>query len=111
MPEDWPYLSRQVRSAKQMRLTLIERLGSKCERCGNDNVDVLEFDHRYGRDWEPRKTSYYSRMVRYRREIEQGGGLIRLLCGKCNLAERKTNDNGRHVKTSAVVELTDNIPF
>ena len=50
-------------------------------------------------------------MNRYKREHELGQ--LRLLCGPCNLAERKTNDNGAFIPTihASLVPLTADIPF
>ena len=90
--------------AKKVRAELIAKLGGGCARCGEANEEKLEFDHIHGRDYYPRDLSYLQRLNRYAQEAE--AGLIRLLCKECNLAVRKTADNGRHIPTNAVVPRT-----
>lgn len=95
---------KQTLSVRRSRAALIEKLGAVCKRCGEANTDKLEFDHINGRDYEPCKLSSSSRMARYKREAERGE--LRLLCGDCNKAVRKTNDNGQFVPTASTVEKT-----
>ena len=47
---------------------LKEQLGGKCALCPEADPEKLEFDHPYGRDWEPCKLSSGSRIARYKRE-------------------------------------------
>jgi hypothetical protein len=92
-----------------MWAALIEKLGGKCELCPEDDPAKLEFDHKNGRDYDVSKLSSTARLARYAREAEKGEG--RLLCGPCNLRERKRDDNGNCVPTIAVIEKTGEIPF
>jgi hypothetical protein len=84
---------------------------AKCALCPQDDPKELEFDHIHGRAYEVRKLSYSARMKRYERQAELK--LIRLLCGPCNLAERKRNDNGAHIRTehASLVPLTADLPY
>lgn len=95
--------------AQRIRARLLKVLGDKCDLCGS--VEDLEFDHKHGREYNPRDLSYSARMKRYERETELG--LIRLLCRKCNLKARHTDDNGHHIRTehAGLVPLTKNLPF
>ena len=94
---------------KRIREFLILELGGKCEKCGQGNWSVLEFDHINGRDYEPSKLSSGARILRYREEVATG--LIRLLCGPCNKGERVRLENGMFGKTGTKVEKTAEMPF
>lgn len=61
------------------RLAVIEKLGGKCVRCGEDDPDVLQID-------EHDKTLTWSQ--RYQAILD--GKVFRLLCVKCNWKKRKT---------------------
>lgn len=77
---------------------LILILGGRCAECGRKDRIVrfrkgphsskrrrghlLEINHKFGRDWEPRKTSRWQRAIIYRREAAEG--LLNLLCRSCN---------------------------
>jgi hypothetical protein len=100
---------RQTLYARRVKAELIEMLGGKCELCPQDDPKVLEFDHILGRDYKLHQLSFSARMARYKREAADG--LLRLLCGPCNLAERKTNDAGQHVATSSHIQKTADMPF
>lgn len=100
---------RQTLYARNLKAQLIQKLGGKCERCQQDDPEVLEFDHIHGRDYKVHELSFSARMARYKREAEDG--LLRLLCGPCNLAERKTNDAGQHVATISHIPKTADMPF
>ena len=111
MSTEYPSVHRSVAYAKKIRARLIAQLGGKCFRCGQEDPDKLEFDHIFGRDYDPRTLSYSARLKRYERESELG--LLRLACGDCNKAVRVANDNGQWVRTEHAdqVERTDDIPF
>ena len=74
-------------------------------------VAGLQFDHIEGARYRHNELSYLARMNRYKREQELG--LLRLLCGPCNLKERKANDNGQWIPTAhaSLVPLTENLPY
>lgn len=97
-------ISRQAVYCQRVRAELLEKLGGKCVKCGEDNQEELEFDHIYGRAYEARKLSSSARMARYKREA--AANKLRILCGDCNKAERKKNDAGAHVKTGELIPLT-----
>jgi hypothetical protein len=63
-----------------LRDALINDMGGRCEQCGT--AEKLEFNHKYGKCWEPRMICFYNRMLRYRREFEAGE--LNLLCKSCN---------------------------
>jgi 5-methylcytosine-specific restriction endonuclease McrA len=83
--------------ARKKRLELIEKLGGKCAICNEPDADKLEFDHLYGRPYNPNQLSLLARINRYMREAELG--LLRLLCGDCNRAVRVRGENGAYVRT------------
>ena len=111
MSTQYPALSRQTCYARALRAKLIEQLGGRCTLCPSADPEVLEFDHIRGRSYNPNQLSYSSRMKRYEREAE--AGLLRLLCGPCNKAQRATNDSGQWIRTehASLVPLTENLPF
>ena len=78
---------RQVNYANLRKAELIEALGSQCWACGS--IVPLHIDHPYGRDWQPRKVCFYSRVLRYWKEHLEGK--VRLLCKTCN-DSRRFND-------------------
>jgi 5-methylcytosine-specific restriction endonuclease McrA len=101
---------RQTIYAQRLKRELMELLGGKCELCSEDDPDKLEFDHVNGRDYVVSELSFSARLARYRREAEAKE--LRLLCGACNLGQRKKDDNGhRFVATAARIERTDKMPF
>ena len=95
--------------AKKIRAELVEKMGGVCVKCGA--VDNLQFDHIDGARWRHNELSYLARMNRYKREHELG--LLRLLCGDCNRAERKQDDRGRFIPTAhaSLVPLTADLPY
>lgn len=62
------------------REKLMEEMGGKCVGCGRMNL--LEFDHIFGITWVAASVSSHQRLIRYRKEWEDG--LLQLLCGPCN---------------------------
>ena len=104
---------KQRRYRRRVWQGIVEMLGGKCELCGEDEPEKLVFDHKKGRNYELHKLSSTARMTRYLREAQAGLG--RLLCERCNLKERRRNDNGAFVPTAADVNgevpHTDRIPF
>lgn len=98
---------RQTEYARRKRAALLVQLGNKCTDCGT--VEGLEFEHPQGRDWVVNMFSSSARMARYQREAD--AGLLSLLCGACNKAKRKRNDNEKFVPTNSNPPITDNIPF
>jgi hypothetical protein len=68
-----------------LKASLIHRLGGKCEICGS--TESLEFDHPNGRNWQPRDLSSYSRLLKYREELDADPKSLRLLCSTHNHKE------------------------
>ena len=99
--------------AREIRDRLRDALGMKCALCGETDQDKLQFDHIRGAHFVHNRLSYSARMKRYEREHELG--LIRLLCGDCNRAERRRDDSGRHIRTieavNGLIPLTPDMPF
>jgi hypothetical protein len=60
-------------------------MGGKCHRCGEADLDKLEFHHPLGRSYEPSSMSRWMRAVQYRRDWNTG--LLVLACVKCNRSE------------------------
>ena len=103
---------RQTIYARALRAKLIAILEGKCAICGaTEDETRLQFDHVTGALYKHNQLSYSARMKRYEREQELG--VLRLLCGPCNRAERKKNDNGQFIPTreAALVPLTADMPF
>jgi 5-methylcytosine-specific restriction endonuclease McrA len=61
-----------------LRLQLILDLGGKCKRCGNDDIDVLEFDHIVPL-WS--KNREYGNILR---EVKKFPERFQLLCANCH---------------------------
>ena len=88
---------RQVKSARVLKEKLFAFLGNKCALCSETDPSKLQVDHPNGRDWEPPKFSYYHRLLRYWFEAQQHK--VRLLCEKCNLAQRAQHPDGTFYPT------------
>lgn len=74
------------------KLELINFLGGRCIDCGEENPELLTFDHKRGyRDWEPSEVHATKRMRIYTEEAIQG--LIQLLCKHCNPAKGDSADS------------------
>lgn len=65
---------------RQRRRALIEKLGGKCAKCGEDTE--LEFHHKFGRTWISKEVNRRKRMKLYEEDFEQGK--LQLLCKKCH---------------------------
>jgi hypothetical protein len=64
------------------RALLVALLGGKCNWCGTDDVDKLEFHHTRERTWVARKCNRWTRLKRYREEAAAGQCVI--ACRSCN---------------------------
>lgn len=105
MPEEFRFMRRQsetfqekksrcVKSWRRRRALLKKKLGGKCAWCSARAK--LQFDHKYGRDWDPSKVNRWTRIARYWREAEEG--LIQMLCQTCNI----NKGNGREPEPEAL---------
>lgn len=68
-------------SKRRMRLYLLEKFGGKCVNCGNEDLDILEFDHINNDGYLYRQKETYS-------FIERNPSLFQLLCPNCNKKKR-----------------------
>lgn len=111
MSQEFPNLSDTTQRAKKKRAALIEKMGGKCVKCGEDDPCLLQFDHIFGRNYNPNQLSYLCRMNRNAREFE--AGLVRLLCEDCNLKERVKHENGNFARTqhAGQVKRTAEMPY
>lgn len=71
---------RRAENAKLIRWWLWDTMGRVCARCGLRHS--LEFDHPFGRNWQPRKLNCYARARAYLMDWAEGN--LRLLCRSCN---------------------------
>lgn len=83
--------AQRAKNCRKRRHALMEKLGGKCLDCGENDFDLLEFDHVFDHDWDPVKTSRWRRIVIYEREAAQGK--IELRCSFCNKAKGKPGWN------------------
>lgn len=67
---------------KHRKLRLIAKLGGKCVVCGESDVSLLEFHHKYGKNWTSNQVWSNQRIRIYEQEAEKG--LIELLCDDCH---------------------------
>lgn len=74
--------------AERRKAALIDFLGGQCVECGS--ATNLHFDHKDGRDWEPREVHYTKRLRIYTEEAIEGK--IQLLCGFCNSSKADACD-------------------
>ena len=73
---------------KELRLTIIKKLGGKCVRCGFQDYRALQVDHKEGgghRTWQETRSPerYYKNILE---NLESGN--YQLLCANCNLIKR-----------------------
>jgi hypothetical protein len=78
---------------QQIRAELVRVLGSKCCKCGMDDVRCLQVDHVHGKGIQEIKAKGYYRMyLDALTEINNGDfGNYQLLCANCNWIKRHTN--------------------
>ena len=67
---------------RRRRRALLERLGGRCERCGSEDLDRLQFHHvENGHDTHGQ--GGWNALIRVEREVEEGVR-IELLCKECH---------------------------
>lgn len=79
-PKRKSYAIAQSRRLAERRQMLMNLIGAKCEKCGS--LESLEFDHPYGREYQPREIARSKRLRLYREDYEAGN--LRVLCSHCN---------------------------
>lgn len=72
---------RRYERARHWYTELVDLLGGHCELCGS--CDDLAVDHMDGRDYQPRRLSFFHRTILYWMELFDGVRL-RILCRACN---------------------------
>lgn len=71
----------------RIREMLLQIYGHHCARCGCDLRGIpWEVNHKWPRDYQPRKLDFYGRNLRYFKEAQRG--LIEPCCPECNSAYR-----------------------
>lgn len=81
MASRWHILYRATCEKIQARReALIQRMGSRCERCGS--TSKLEFNHTHPRTWEASAVNRLRRIELY--EQDYANGHLNLLCQRCN---------------------------
>jgi len=89
---------RQKRIHTRRREAIFVLLGGKyCVGCGETDEDVLQFDHKRGRDWDINSVSSTTRLKNYLYEAIDGR--LQVLCISCNSSKNRPN------------EIPDNTPF
>jgi len=98
---------RQRSSGTKMRLLIIERLsGTKCKRCGFDDVRALQLDHIKGDGMKDRKRFKNDQYMwfYYYDHPEQARKKLQVLCANCNWIKRYENDESSwHTKRKDIV--------
>ena len=81
-----------------IRLKLIEFLGSKCCKCGIDDIRMLEIDHINGNGFKKNKrfTNTYCEHLYYLKRPEKAKITFQILCGNCH--NIKTYEERRRTK-------------
>ena len=95
-PERYARIRRQAfkRGRNQLRRNLIEKLGSKCIRCGIDDWRVLQIDHINGDGHKERKKCQSYTI--WLRALKEDTGKYQLLCANCNVI--KAREAGEYAK-------------
>ncbi len=91
----------------KLRLAAIKALGSKCVRCGESNILILDIDHIKGDGGFKRKLKGYYRILK---EIVAGLNLenYQILCKNCHRI--KTLENNDHVPyLNSLDKVFDNV--
>src|SRR3990167_10375303 len=77
----------QRKYSRNLRLQALEKLGSKCERCGFNDPRALQIDHINGGGVRERKKGT-SQHVFYRSIVNGERTDLQLLCANCNWIKR-----------------------
>lgn len=84
-------LTKYIQSKKTLVITL---LGSKCIRCGFDDVRALQIDHINGGGSKEvaifSRSTYLNRVIK---SIKEKEGKYQLLCANCNWIKKSENHN------------------
>lgn len=94
-------LKRNRTRTEKLRISILKLLGSKCVKCGFDDVRALQIDHTHGGGRKDRKRSGSSRNFYQRvlKEIKIGSKDYQLLCANCNWIKRlENNEQGGSIR-------------
>lgn len=79
------------------RSELLDRLGGKCAKCGNNDSRILHIDHIHGQGYLEKeyfidKENMYLFYLKY---FDEESKFLQVLCVNCNLTKRMDNKEGR----------------
>lgn len=79
----------------ELKRAVLERLGGKCNQCGESRVPVLQIDHVHGNGCAERRA--VSSAFRFLRKVlTDETGSYQLLCCNCNWMKRHENNECHH---------------
>lgn len=82
---------RQKRLTERRKEAIFALCGGKiCVGCSETDPELLQFDHKTGRDWDVRKFSSTTRLKNYLFEAIEGR--IQILCISCNSSKGRPDD-------------------
>jgi len=85
---------------RRRRKILITALGGVCVDCGQDDPDLLEFDHTEPRTWVASEQNQMHRQTLYEKDWE--AGVLELRCKECNQRKGEPTSN---------LDPWDDVPF
>lgn len=89
---------REIQQKYKVKSQVFKKLGGRCQRCGIDDIRVLQVDHVNGSGIQDRKKGNgYSYYRRIRDDIS---GKYQLLCANCNWIKRW--ENSEHGKRTVI---------
>ena len=100
--------SRKKRWLRRKKERLVEEFGGKCNTCGNENKEDLQFAHRVGfrLNWG-RSRGKEKRLL----EVERNKEMFILLCQNCHVLYDRNNKPTAEEETARKKEEKDDCPF